>query len=93
MKKIDLLENNFSKAELFLQKLLPVIERSETPLLGGQGGTLLDPMRASAPDNSTIEILKVQHKKSLIMIKEFYSKCESKLAKLTQEIKEHEEML
>ena len=93
LKKIDLLESNFSKAEIFLLKLLPVFDRTDAQFLGRQGTNLLDPMRSSTPDHSTIEILKTQHKKSLVTIKEFYAKCDTKLTKLNNEIGEYEEML
>lgn len=82
MKKIDILEKNFSKAEMFLLKMLPAIEKPEND--GTFGFGLNDLQSTSNVDTGTIDALKSQHKKSLIGIKDFYSKCDQKLEKITK---------
>jgi len=85
-KKIEVLETNFSKAELFLLKLMSVYDKLDS-LCNGANGGMLDPFRTSY-DGNTIEVLKAQHKKSLIGVKEFYAKFDKKRQKADADLKE-----
>ena len=62
-KKIEVLQQNFSKAELFLLKLLPVYERLEIAFNEGQGIST-DPSKRAVEYNM-VEVLKTQFNKSL----------------------------
>ena len=65
-KKIDVLRQNFSKAELFLLKLLPVYERLEIAFNEGQGISTDNNKRAT--EYNMIEVLKSQYNKLEIII-------------------------
>ncbi|CAI2364022.1 unnamed protein product [Moneuplotes crassus] len=70
-KKAQVLEQNFGKAELFLLKMLSINERLEA-LNPGDRISIFD-QSESLPNPPNLESLKIQHKKALLGVREFYS--------------------
>mmetsp|Transcript_16822 Transcript_16822/g.14750 ORF Transcript_16822/g.14750 Transcript_16822/m.14750 type:complete len:203 (-) Transcript_16822:3-611(-) len=84
-RKIELIETHFSKAELFLLKMLAVNEKlGETPNIQGN----LFEQSNTVENSKNLESLKMQHKTALLGVREFYSSFDLNLEPLVQKREE-----